>query len=167
MIETRENNVLAVKSGIIVHGCNCQGVMGGGIAIQVRKFFPKAYDVYIKVHHGEGLKLGGITYAVVGRDLDIPSHPATKIIVNANTQDDFGTYQRQVNYEAVAQCFEKVKDLAHQFIDPVIPDRKLDILFPMIGAGLGGGNWKIISTIIDETIPDHLGFKKILYLYKP
>ena len=35
----------------------------------------------------------------------------------------------------------------------------------MIGAGLGGGNWRIIETIIDETLPD-VKFQKLLYIYK-
>jgi hypothetical protein len=29
----------------------------------------------------------------------------------------------------------------------------LALCFPMIGAGLGGGNWKIIEAIINETVP--------------
>jgi O-acetyl-ADP-ribose deacetylase (regulator of RNase III) len=39
-----------------------------------------------------------------------------------------------------------------------------NIIFPKIGAGLGGGDWEIISTIIDVTIPDE--FQKTLYLYE-
>ena len=32
------------KFDVIVHGCNCQCMMGGGIARQIRQAFPEAYD---------------------------------------------------------------------------------------------------------------------------
>ncbi len=30
-------NLLEVKKGIIAHQCNCKGVMGAGIALQIKK----------------------------------------------------------------------------------------------------------------------------------
>jgi O-acetyl-ADP-ribose deacetylase (regulator of RNase III) len=36
MIETRKGSLLDA-TGIIVHGCNCQGVMGSGVALAIKK----------------------------------------------------------------------------------------------------------------------------------
>lgn len=148
----KHGDALAVETGIIVHGCNCHGVMGGGIALSVRNRFPAAYEVYRKKYEVSGLKLGEITCAEVAPN---------KIIVNANTQYDMGGDRRYVNYEAVAQCFEAVKMLARSMEGPGHP--KLNIVFPMIGAGLAGGNWTIIETIILETIKHE--FPMILYVF--
>jgi len=145
-------DTLSPETGIIVHGCNCQGVMGAGIAAQVRSRYPAAYEIYVKKHRISGLKLGEITYAEVAPN---------KIIVNANTQFSCGVDRRYVDYEAVATCFEAVKILARSMEGP--GHEKLDIVFPMIGAGLAGGNWKIIETIILETIGNE--FRKILYVF--
>lgn len=146
-------DALSPETGIIVHGCNCQGVMGAGIAAQVVKRFPTAYEVYRKQYESElGLGLGEITFAEVA---------PFKFIVNANTQFSCGGDKRYVDYEAVAKCFEKVKALAE--IIEESNGRSLDIIFPKIGAGLAGGNWTIIETIILETIGDH--FTKKLYVF--
>ncbi len=149
---TKHGDALSHEEGIIVHGCNCHGVMGAGIAKSIKNCFPNAYNVYRHEYENNGLFLGNITYTMV-----LPN----KIIVNANTQYDTGTDKRYVNYEAVAKCFSKVLELADLQYSKT--GKKLDIVFPMIGAGLAGGNWKIIETIILETIGNK--YRKILYLF--
>lgn len=149
MIKTVHGDVLAVERGIILHGCNAQGVMGSGIARQVKEQFPVAYTKYKMTEQGEGLKLGTISVASIV--------PKQKYIINCITQNLYGEYQRQVDYEAVAKCMEELVDRLR------VTEFVLPICFPQIGAGLGGGNWKIISTIIDEIIPDK--YEKILYLH--
>lgn len=108
-----------------------------------------SFQVYREKNQTSGLVLGEITYAEVAPQ---------KWIVNANTQRSTGQ-GRQVSYDAVTSCFEKVLVLARAI---KAASGELPILFPMIGAGLGGGNWNVISTIIDETIGDE--FTKILYV---
>lgn len=151
MIQTVYGDVLAVERGIILHGCNAQGVMGSGIARQVKEQFPGAYKLYKYTEDLTGLKLGEIQVYQVKQ--------SQKYIVNCITQNLYGEYQRQVDYEAVAKCMENLVNRIRVTEFEIPP-----ICFPQIGAGLGGGNWKIISTIIDEIIPDK--YEKILYLYK-
>jgi O-acetyl-ADP-ribose deacetylase (regulator of RNase III) len=137
-------NALTVTRGIIVHGCNCKGVMGSGIARSVRELYPQAFGVYHNEFSKNGLKLGNITFAKCEND--------EKWIVNAQTQDGCGTDKRYVDYEAVYQCFEKVRDFAE-----VLQERGIvvPIVFPKIGAGLAGGNWMIIETMIKEICKGH------------
>lgn len=145
-------DALSHPQGLIVHGCNCQGVMGSGIAKAVKERYPVAFQEYYNQYttnpvHGpgglayDGLKLGQIIPVEV---------EANKWIVNAMTQHLYGTESRKVNYDAVAVCFEFIRDYARQVAD--IRGFRPDIVYPLIGAGLGGGNWRIIDTIIDETL---------------
>lgn len=46
MIEYKKGNLLDVTKGIIMHGCNCQGVMGSGVALAVKRKYPLAFDRY-------------------------------------------------------------------------------------------------------------------------
>lgn len=151
MIITKIGNVLDISQGIIVHGCNCRGVMGAGIAKQIKIRYPIAYDIYIDEHRTKGLYLGRITQVEV---------EPNKIIVNANTQQDYGAHTCQVDYYAVEVAFRRVNELAKY----ILANRGivLDVCFPALGAGLGGGNWQIISEIIDRSVDDI--FNKTLFI---
>lgn len=146
----KHGDALGAHTGIIVHGTNCLGIMGSGIALAVRNKYPQAYHIYRQKFETNGLKLGDISFVEVA---------PLKFIVNANTQESVGTHQRQVSYDAVVECFEKINRLAGWIEDTYVV--KLDVIFPMIGAGLGGGDWNIIERIILETVSDD--FTKILY----
>lgn len=128
----------------LVHGCNAQGVMGSGLAIQVRTTFPGAYAAY-KNHvdkHGAGNPelLGSISTHLAGSNF---------YIVNAITQLDFGRGpKRYVSYEAVQKAFSAtILEAVHVMNQQKVV--RAAIHYPLIGAGLGGGDWSIISEIID------------------
>lgn len=148
MIQEIKGNLLEVERGIIVHGCNAQGVMGSGVAKQIKEKYPQAYDVYKAFYDTKSLLLGNAVIVYVKKSL---------WVANGITQKYYGYNPaiKYINYDAVEGVFEQVRE----FNEPY----NLPICFPKIGAGLGGGNWKIISTIIDETIPDTM--EKRLYSY--
>lgn len=157
MIKVVHGDVLKVERGIILHGCNAQGVMGSGIAKQIKEQFPKAYETYRKVYEEHGLQLGSIVWKSVGKS----GETYNKWIGNCITQNLYGkSGDRFVSYDAIADCMEKVVD----FLEINCFEQGFPVVFPQIGAGLGGGNWNVIEKIIDETIPDF--YEKILYMYK-
>ena len=121
----------------VVHGCNAQGVMGSGVARVVRNDFPAAYYEYVRRYDEVGLKLGEIIPVSV-----LPG----RYVINAITQEFYGgPPTRYVDYDAVRTAFKSTKAFAKQWgIE--------SINYPMIGAGLGGGDWAIISNIIDEEL---------------
>lgn len=126
----------------MIHGCNAQGVMGSGIALAVKNIYPGAYAAYRKVEETQGLELGSI----------IPYYDQTdKItVINGITQNLFGRNgNRFVSYDAITEVFEKTRiyiEGSITFDDPKPPR----LFMPLIGAGLGGGNWRIIQTIVEE-----------------
>ncbi len=63
MINEIHGDVLNTVDSIIIHCVNCQGVMGGGIAAQIKRRYPEAYDVYKETYENGLLVLGSVSYA--------------------------------------------------------------------------------------------------------
>ena len=133
---------------VLVHGCNCLGIMGRGIAKQIKEIFPEAYKIIKKGNYP------GTVNAILINDV---------FIVNAFTQINIGKASKkyssfspinnfileledtQVNrYIFIRECLKKVK---YHF-------QHLRIGLPMIGAGLAGGDWVVIKKIIEEELKD-------------
>jgi O-acetyl-ADP-ribose deacetylase (regulator of RNase III) len=140
--------MLAVSHGILVHGCNARGRMGKGIAAQIKKKFPAAFQVYEAAYRAQGLKLGSITHAEVGSRLHI---------VNAVTQDHWHHPDPAfvlADYEAIESAFRLVRDIAHA--------NSLPVHFPLIGCGLAHGDWTEVAPRIERALgPD---IEKTLWL---
>ena len=152
IINTTGNMIEECTTGFMVHGCNCQGAMGSGIARVIRDKWPQVYAQYNHYHQKNGLELGSIQPIAVNSEL---------IVINAMTQEFYLGHpacphrERHVDYEAVAKCFEAINGLPLLF-----PDVEPVLSFPLIGAGLAKGNWTIIETIIDQTITN---MEKVLW----
>lgn len=127
-----------VTDGYIIHGCNAQGVMGSGVAAIIRNDYPVAYQTYMD--QSPHYILGEVIPAKVADNL---------VIVNAITQEFFGTDRVQVDYDAVEQAMKGVKHLANSgMIESKV------IHFPFIGAGLAGGDQHTLLTIFDQQFSD-------------
>jgi O-acetyl-ADP-ribose deacetylase (regulator of RNase III) len=119
---------------VIIHGCNCMCEMGKGIALAIKQQFPQAYIADVQTGKGNRLKLGSFSSATVdtGR--------GSFVVVNAYTQFDFKGKGIQADYAAIRRAMLAIaRDFATRRIG-----------YPKIGAGLAGGDWSIISAIIDE-----------------
>ncbi len=128
--------VLNNKFDVIVHGCNCFCVMGGGIAKTIKHKFPAAFVSDDVTRIGDLSKLGDFSYSV------IKNNKNSFTIVNAYTQFTYWKKKVNTNYHALRRVFQKIK----------LRFSGKRIGYPKIGAGLGGGNWNIISKIIDEEL---------------
>lgn len=148
MINYIVGDLLEAKEKVIVHGCNNYGVMGSGVAKQIRAKWPNVFDEYHLKYQVFGLELGSI----------IPVETTDgKIVVNAITQDGFGKDgARYVVYEAVEKCFMTINEKALDW-------NASEIAMPRIGAGLGGGDWTIIEDIITRTAKNYV---PIVYDFK-
>lgn len=161
MKQIKFGDILSVKQGIIVHGCNAQGVMGSGIAAEIRAVYPGAYLEYIK--YFQSAPRDCLDKAALGEVItyDVPDTQLT--IANAITQLTYGKDgRRYVSYAAIQASFDRVIQLATQ------GGALRSVHYPMIGAGLGGGDWAIISDIIDTCFskaPPAL--QQTLWIYEP
>ncbi len=123
---------------VIVHGCNCFCTMGAGIAKGIKRKLPEAYKADLETKKGDKTKLGTISFA------EINTENGTLVVVNGYTQFDWRGNGRKVDYEAIRNVFRMVKS---KFAGKRIG-------YPAIGAGLAGGEWHIISEIIEEKLKD-------------
>ncbi|NJO61083.1 MAG: hypothetical protein HC836_23315 [Richelia sp. RM2_1_2] len=128
-------NLLDAPEFIIAHGCNAQGVMNRGVARAIRKKWPTAYNAYcFHYEMTQTLQLGEVIWCKTDG----------KLIANCITQEKYGCAGAQyTNYLAVRKCMQKINKIAI---------RDLGVAMPLIGAGLGGGDWDIIAQIIEEEI---------------
>ncbi len=145
-IETKTGNLMHVTSGHIVHGCNAQGVMGSGVAAGVKETWPQAFEDYRKRFEAttHGLEMGAAYPVQINEDPGL-------VIWNAITQNLYGAGTRQISYDAIVQCFESINQQLTA-IKERYDNFPVDVHIPLIGAARGGGNWNIISTIIEETL---------------
>ena len=140
ILETKYRDLLdafdANEVQTIIHGCNCFRSFGAGIAKSIKKRYPKAYEADLNTGHGDKNKLGHYSYAKLSDD---------KTIINAYTQYAYGRNKVNVDYDAISKVFELInKDFANH----------INIGIPTIGAGLAGGDWNIISDIINKKTSD-------------
>lgn len=160
MIIERKGNCLDVPNGVLVHGCNSHGVMGSGIAKEVKARFPGAFKVYVDAYvEATNIGLPGLP---LGTFTDYEITP-TKVIVNAVTQQDYGREPGHVyvDYVALGQAFQRIAD------DPYLMSIMSihGIHFPLIGCGLANGDWNVVGALIDNIIPDHV--EKTLWIFQP
>ena len=135
---------LAGHFDAIIHGCNCQCVMGAGIAKAIRISFPEAYTADLATKHIKPeLKLGSYTAAEICRQQRYGKPDVYFHVVNAYTQLGYGAGV-QVSYTALARVLDMIN----------YSYKGCKIAYPKIGAGLGGGKWSTIETIIDECLTD-------------
>lgn len=137
----KKGDLVEATEHAIAHGCNSQGVMGSGVAKAIREEFPFAYDAYIGLYgmNNNSLVLGSVMYVWVKEG---------KYIINCITQEHFGRDNKQyVDYDAIRSCMKNMNAQAEMW-------KVESVALPKIGAGLGGGDWNIISKIIEEECID-------------
>lgn len=117
---------------VIAHGCNCFGIMGAGIAVQMADAFGCKNFRGERVR-GDMNKLGCIDWEVMSF--------SSLIVVNAYTQFFPG---KHLDYQALTLCLRKIN---YTFIGKHIG-------LPQIGAGIAGGDWEVILKIIETELKD-------------
>lgn len=144
-IEYVKGDLFSTNIKTIVHGCNAQGVMGSGVAKIIKERYPKAYQRYRNEYEQfHRLQLGHVIPVPCGDRINDPHN--YKIIVNAITQDFYGRDgSRYVSYDAVAECMSTI----NKFFEVYGID---EVAMPQIGAGLGGGDWNVLSAIIESEL---------------
>jgi O-acetyl-ADP-ribose deacetylase (regulator of RNase III) len=142
--------VEAFKAGeidVLVHGVNCQGEMNSGIAKQIREEFPQVFEEYLKFRLNESCDPSNEyrtrNYSLLlGQTQSIQIKDKFKFIVNAFTQNNYG-------YEGEKYCSYDAIDSAMKTLNKEAKGNVV-IGMPKIGAGLGGGDWKVIEAIINS-----------------
>lgn len=142
MIKIIDGNLFNTKANIICHQCNTQGVMGSGVAAEVKRRYPHVFNSYRKDYEEGKLKLGYVNFTTAKPD---------QVIANMCGQDRYGYDRKQyTNYDKLQECLDRVLEFA---IDGY--DKQPTIAFPyLMSCYRGGGDWNVVYKMIDDTFKD-------------
>jgi len=135
-------DLLEAEENILVHQTNCQGVMGSGIAVQIKEKYPIAYEEYVQLcsnYYNDKERLLGKAHVV---------SDGGKYVANVFGQLSYGRDSiRYTNYHALEEGLKKIAGMAK--------GEGLSVAIPYaIGCGLGGGRWGIVYKIIEKIFED-------------
>lgn len=112
--------------------------MGSGIAKEIRKRYPKAYELDCQTKRGDEKKLGQFTCA-------LQNSKQNKTIFNLYSQYKYGRDGKQyTDYQAMETGLIAIRDF---LIKMNMQDQVIGIPY-LMGCGLGGGDWKVVEKII-------------------
>ena len=135
-IQIVNGDILNVSDSIICQQVNCRGVMGAGLAKQIRDKYPTVYPDYKRYASTDSL----------GTCLFVPVADGN-IVANLFGQLDYGRGIRYTQYAALEQCLRRVAEVSRERCKPVaIPFN--------LGCGLAGGDWTVVLSLIKQILTD-------------
>jgi O-acetyl-ADP-ribose deacetylase (regulator of RNase III) len=140
----KQGDLLKCEEEILVHGCNCKGVMGAGVAKAIREKYPIVFKRY-KSFCNSSFTRGYTPKDLLGIVQPVKC-PDGKVVANAFTQENYGRESGviYVSYPAVRKVFQYLNSQKHHG----------QIALPKIGSQLAGGDWATIEKIIEEEMTD-------------
>lgn len=134
MIKQMEGNLFFSPAKIRCHQVNCKGVMGAGIAVEAKKWYPDMFKEYQARCQNFGAdNMGDVQFYV--------SENGT-VLANLFAQVEYGRGKLQTNYNAFEECVQIVYEFALRY--------NLSVGFPYkIGCDLAGGDWNVVRKIIE------------------
>lgn len=136
---------------VLVHGANCFHTMGSGVAKLIKEKLPEAYKEDLKTKRGDVLKLGTSSYTKAYLR-DNSTHKG--LVFNVYSQYNYGNDgKRYLEYGSLASglsCMGTILLLEYLFNGDI--DKSIKVGMPKIGAGLAGGDWKLIEQIIESVL---------------
>jgi len=123
--------------------------MGSGIAKSIRAKWPEVYQADFFTPRGDKRKLGTFSKATVDDN---------KLVYNLYGQFKADASSRQLDYQAFEDA---LKAMRQDLIDlGIYKTCKLGLPYK-IGCGLAGGDWTVVSEIINKVFVD-----KAIYIYR-
>ena len=137
------SSILDVEEGIICHQVNCIGVMKAGLAKQVKARWPDVFKQYASLCQSckdmPGQLLGKVQDIAVSDKL---------VIANCFGQVYPGN--------GLMTCYEAWKHIITQLLDAASYFGSNAIHLPyMVGCGLAGGDWKVMSEVLENGFKGH------------
>ncbi|CAF1813878.1 Macro domain-containing protein [Bacillus subtilis] len=150
MIKIVKGNILDASEDIIVQQVNCKGVMGAGLAKAILNKYPnvkKEYQSFRNFNLNKGLTdkdlLGLVNYVRVS-DVKVIANIFGQVNIKKNRFDNT-VYTKT---DALTRGLKEVKELSKQL------NKSVAIPYG-IGCGLAGGDWNIISELIESIFSDY------------
>lgn len=130
-------NLFDSKAPVLVHQVNCRGVMGSGVAKQVKDRYPYVYQEYVQYCKERPVN------ELIGSCLIVPIPNSSQYVANIFGQINYGTDGRKyTSYDALDIAFAKLHDWcrAHGVRKIALPEN--------MGCNGGGGSWRVVTTLL-------------------
>lgn len=114
---------------VIPHVCNDEYVMGSGFVVPLIRKWPQVYEQY----RNNRPPIGESQFVVVEDNIVVANMVAQHLTVRSHA--------KPIRYLHLANCMEQVRQFAQG---------DYEIICPLFGAKLAGGNWDFIEELIDE-----------------
>lgn len=124
----------------LAHVCNTEGAWGAGFVIPLGRRFPAARDAYKEWSRTGPMKMGKTQF------VDVQAEQPKVVVANMVAQVLGG--RRPLYYNYLAICMEQVSERAVRQMEQ---GTAVQVICPMFGAGLAGGDWNIIEQLIWDT----------------
>jgi O-acetyl-ADP-ribose deacetylase (regulator of RNase III) len=142
MLLYQQKDITTVTKGIILQGCNAQGVMGSGVAKAIRDKWPGVFAGYKQMCDKKAIKSELMGNCSI---YDVPDLPV--VILNSITQEWYG---RDGKVYADKNAIDTAMLTACLVADSE-PNPPVSIYLPKIGCGLGGLSWDLdIKPIVES-----------------
>jgi len=139
MIKIVDGDILNATEDILAHQVNCMGIMGSGIAKQIKDKYPDVFNQYRKFFVNN-------KFTALGK-CQIVKAEENKYIANLFGQYKYGRDKQYTDYDALEEALVSLKISAK--------DHNKSVAIPFnIGCGLAGGSWKVVYKIIEEVFDD-------------
>jgi len=157
MIELIEGNILQSKENVICHSVNHRGVMGAGLAKEIATMYPliaSEFEQYKNI-------CSALPYKSVKRNGVVAWYKVdeNKRVASIFGQDGFAGGRRNTDYVSFGNGFCTVAEISEM--------SNWSVAIPYgIGCGLGGGDWKVVLTIIEDCFKYFPSVDVRIYKYK-
>ena len=146
MIEFKYNqDIFETKCNTIVNPVNCIGVMGKGLALQIKNKYPLVFDKYKEICKRNMLK-PGLLHIVKTEQMTVLNFP-TKKHWKDNSQ------------------IQWIEDGLAKFVESYQERGITSIAFPPLGCGNGGLDWQEVKPLMVKYL-DNLDIKIEIYCSK-
>ena len=147
MICNLKGNILTQETPVIVNPVNCVGVMGKGLALQMKHKFPGIFKEYQSLCRYGNLQPGRVAFC---RTLvDLPEY-----IVFFPTKND---WRQPSELSYIEKGLEDLMKLLTFLEEP-------SISIPALGCGEGGLDWSIVKPLIESSFK---GYPETVFLFEP
>jgi O-acetyl-ADP-ribose deacetylase (regulator of RNase III) len=144
-IKYLQGNLLNSTAAVIGHQTNCKGVMGGGVAKQIKAKWPIVFTAYSDFCFNKACIAGSNVH--LGKCQLVPIS-VNRFVANLFGQDDHNATIRQTNYEAIYTALEALSNSMKEL-------NLHTVAFPYkLSSGLAGAEWTIIEAMIKFLFKD-------------
>lgn len=137
-ITYRTGDLMDATETAIAHGCNCQGVMGAGVARLVKDKYPNVYSEYLHACIDGSFQVGTAQPVWV----DPVESGSERLVYNLGTQHFTGA---DASVWGVFLSFANMAESALRL-------RIHTVAISRIGAGIGGLDWNEVAPAIEQAI---------------